>query len=145
MTTIKTRILEAYAKSEYGDGPAWAKVTLTPERIRQLTNLSNLCLEHQLCSVTVLEAPDEWDMEDEIRLVGDETVVSGSSVWFTCYPKHADYECETRITDIATLIKALAGESDGESIIEGDIVFQNETVKETYTEYLADQTQGETE
>ena len=140
MTTL---ILEAYAKSEYGDGPAWARVDLTPEFVSQVKRLSKLCTDNKLRAVTTFDAPDAWDAEDELRLRGDGLEVHGDSFWFTSSPKHSDYEVETRSMLVLDLEKALAGESNGESIVEGDIVFQNRTVKEAYTEWLADQNTGE--
>lgn len=139
MTTL---ILEAYAKGD-GAGPSWARLVLVPEYMQHIEHLSNLCTENSIHSVTTLEGPDEWDNEVDLRLRGDELVISGTSLWLECCPKHGSYECETRITEIDTLRKAMVGESDGESIVEGDIVFQNRTVKEAYTEWLADQNTGE--
>lgn len=138
MTTL---ILEAYAHGGYNEGPAWAKWELTDERLERLELLSAICAKNELHSVTTRDPVDEWHNEDELRLRGDELHVSGSSLWFSCYPKHADYECETRIMELSDLQKLMRGEPVDEFIVEGDLVFQNETVKEGYTEHLADQTQ----
>lgn len=136
-------ILEAYAVSDHGDGPSWAVVELTPALVDRIEVLSLICSEHRLQSVSVAGGPDEWDCEDELRLRYDALVVHGSSFWYEAQPKYNDYEVETRLMEVQTLRKALAGESNGELVIEGDHVFQNETVRDSYTEWLGEQVEGE--
>ena len=142
MTTTKTLILEAYSQNEYGDSPSWAKWELTADRLDRIEYISELCLQRKFHSITAGCPVDEWHRQGDLRLRGDELHISGSSLWFTCYRKHANYQCETRIMELSDLQKLMLGAPVDEFIVEGALVFQNETAKEAYTEHLADQTEG---
>ena len=132
----KTLILEAYSTNEYGDGPSWARVVITPGLVDEIQRLAALCAEHHLVSVSTYDAPAEWDQEAELRLSYDRHVVDKYDFWYEAAPKHASYSVETRSMTIAYLVKALYGESDGGTVIDGDIVYQNETAKEAYLDSL---------
>ena len=134
---MKTLILGAYAVSDYVDGPAWARVELTEDFLQRVERLSALCLEHGLRSVTVHDKPAEWDMQDDLRLTYDRLEVYGDSLWFTCSPKHGSYECESKAIGLAQLRAIAEGRSEDDFIFEGDLVFEDEDVKDLYEGHLA--------
>lgn len=134
---MKTLILGAYAVNEHADGPAWAKVELTEEFLRKVEQLSALCQEHKLRSVTVHGAPAEWDLEDELRLTYDRLEVHGEVLWFSCSPKHGTYECESRAIGLPQLRAIIEGKPEDDFTYEGDLVFESEDAKECYEAHLA--------
>jgi hypothetical protein len=119
-----TLVVEARATSEFGEGPEYAEVTVTPDFIEHLLKLSRLCEEHGLESVSVDEGPDLWDREGELRIRGDSLRVWKDTFWFEAHPKHADYNVETVAIDIASLasVAALSSEGAGFRCV-GDKVF----------------------
>lgn len=105
-------VIEAYAVSEFGDGPAHAEVTVDPTFIDRLVRLCRLCKENDLESVTVAAAADRWDNQEELRIRGDSLRVFGGAFWFEAHPKHADYGVETRSIEIDTLLTIVAAGSN---------------------------------
>lgn len=105
MQTPFKLIIDAYACSEFGDGPAYAELTVYQVFFDRLRELSWLCKERGLESVSVPAGPDYWDNEDDLRIRGNSLVVTDDSFWFSAYPKHADYAVETRAIDIETFIQ----------------------------------------
>lgn len=138
MKPNKTLILETYSDNEYGDAPSWARVVLTPKLVDDVKRLSGLCAEYGLKHVGTSDAPAEWHREDELRIRCDTLLVDKEDFWFEAAPKHANYSVETRMLLITSLEKALYGESDGETVIDGDVVYQNETAKEAWLDSIAD-------
>lgn len=99
-------VVQAHATSEFGEGPAWAEILITPEFIGRLRRLSRLCQEEGLESVTTAEAPGKWDQEDDLRIRGNSLRVWGDEFWFEAWPKNRDYGIETvpvSIADLATV------------------------------------------
>jgi len=119
-----TLVVEARPISEYGEGPNWAEFTVTPQLVDRLIQLSLLCEENGLESVTVNEGPDLWEQEDELRIRGNTLRVYGSDFWFEAHPKHADYYIETVSIDVGDLasVSALSTEVAGFRRV-GDKVF----------------------
>lgn len=140
MKPNKTLILETYSDSdnEYDDAPSWARVVLTPKFVDDVKRLSGLCAEYGLKYVGTSDAPAEWHREDELRITYDTLFVDKKDCWFRAGPKHGNYGVETRVLLITSLEKALYGESDGETVIDGDVVYQNEAAKEAWLESIAD-------
>jgi hypothetical protein len=99
-----TLVVKARATGEFGEGPDYAEVSVTPEFIERLLRLSRLCEEHGLESVTTPGAVDRWDREDELRIRGDSLRVWKDTFWFEAYPKHADYSVETAAIDIDSIV-----------------------------------------
>lgn len=97
---------EAFACDEWGDGPRWAKVQVTQEFVNNLHSLQTKCLQFN-AQMTVSETPQEWDMEEELRLRGEELNVTMNHFWFSARPKHADYAVETRLLDIKVFFDAI--------------------------------------
>lgn len=111
---IRTAYIEAYACSDYGDGPLFAKLSVTPKFISKLNQLSNLCKDHNLSEVRVCEYPDWWGPgdEDELRLTCGELVVTKTEFWFVDQPKHSDYHIETRAQGITEFLNDIKLSSD---------------------------------
>lgn len=81
-------VVEAYATDEYGEGPSWAEVTVTPGFLQTLERLRRVCQDENLESVTVPQGPDLWDLEDDLRIRGDSLRVWRDDFWFDAHPKH---------------------------------------------------------
>ena len=114
--------IEAYASSDYGDGPTFAKVLVTPELLDKLRKLSGLCVEHGLSELRVYDSPELWgpgEIESELRLICGELVVTKSSFWFVDQPKNAEYHIETRAQEIEDFFKAIADDTSGVALYFG--------------------------
>lgn len=98
-------VVEAYATDEYGEGPSWAEVTVTPGFLQTLERLRRVCQDEKLESVTVPQGPDRWDLEDDLRIRGDSLRVWRDDFWFEAHPKHRDYSVETRSILIDHMIR----------------------------------------
>jgi hypothetical protein len=109
-----TLVVKAQATDEFGEGPDYAEVSVTPEFIEHLLRLSRLCEEHGLESVTTQDGVNRWDREVELRISGNSLRVWGDTFWFEAWPKHVDYYVETAAIDIANLVSVavLSTESD---------------------------------
>ena len=101
-------VIDAYAVSEFGDGPAYAELAVDQAFIDRLVRLCRLGQENDLESVTVAAAPDRWDNQEELRIRGDSLRVFGGAFWFEAHPKHADYGVETRSIGIDALLTIAA-------------------------------------
>lgn len=111
MTDTVTAHIEAYACSEYGDGPLFATVALTTELIERLRKLRTLIIDNKLSEARVMDGPNTWgpgNIEGELRLTCAELVVTENSFWFVDQPKHASYQIETRAIDFESFETALA-------------------------------------
>jgi hypothetical protein len=109
--------VEAYACSDFGDGPEFATFALTDAFLPRLRGVRTVVKEHALSEARIYAGPDEWgpgNLADDLRLNCAELVVTGDSFWFVDQPKHADYHIETRIIPFDALDEALAS---GESIV----------------------------
>ena len=116
---------EAYACDDYGDGPTFAELEVTPEFCARLQRLAALCTEHQLTELRVSDDPDAWgpgDVEQEMRFTMPELVVAGDSFWFTDHPKHANYSVETRAIGITKFCDAVANQECSDPLFFGDDV-----------------------
>jgi hypothetical protein len=123
-----TLVVKAHATSEFGEGVEYAEVSVTPDFIEHLLKLSKLCEEHGLESVTTPDAMDRWDLQDELRIRGDSLRVWRNTFWFESRPKHADYNVETAIIDIASLASVAVLSSEGAGFRRvGDKVFYAES------------------
>jgi hypothetical protein len=73
---------------------------------------------------------DRWDLQDELRIRGESLWVWRNTFWFEAHLKHADYNVETAIIDIASLasVAVLSTEGDGFRRV-GDKVFYAENDK----------------
>lgn len=107
---------EAYACSDFGDGPTYATFIVTQEFVDSLANMRSIVIDNELSECRKWGSPENWGaggIEDELRLTSGELVVTRDSMWFRDQPKHADYHIETRAIDIEELLQRYAG-SDSE-------------------------------
>jgi hypothetical protein len=112
-----TLVIEAYALSDFGDGPQWAVAEVDMAFVERVERLAALVRVNDLAFVTANDSVD-WDQEDDLVIRTDGlVVVADGDFWFTGYLKHASYKVETRLCNIADLRKAL--EAGPEAEIEG--------------------------
>jgi len=107
--------VDAYSCDYAGEGPAWAKVTLTPDFLNEVLRMQLICKEQDVDIVTKSWAPEKWEAEERLRLEGDDLYVTDDSWWFRARPKHADYAVETRNVDIRDMLALLVPCSKAES------------------------------
>ena len=117
--------LEAYACDDYGDGPTFAELDVTPEFCARLQRLAALGTEHQLTELRVSDGPDTWgpgDVAQDMYFTMPELVVAGDSFWFTDHPKHAKYSVETRAIGITGFCDAVAKQARSDPLFFGEDV-----------------------
>ena len=117
--------LEAYACDDYGDGPTFAELDVTPEFCARLQRLAALGTEHQLTELRMSDGPDAWepgDVAQDMHFTMPELVVAGDSFWFTDHPKHAKYSVETRGIGITEFCDAVAKQARSDPLFFGDDV-----------------------
>jgi hypothetical protein len=133
---VKKAYIEAYACSDYGDGPLFAMRSVTPKFIAKLNQLSNLCKDHNLSEVRVYDYPDWWGPgdEDELCLTCGELVVTKTDFWYVDQPKHSDYNIETRAQGITEFLNDIKSSSD-------DVLFfgENEDMSEIVAQAVEEQ------
>lgn len=116
---------EAYPCDDYGDGPTFAELDVTPEFCARLQRLAALGTKHQLTELRVSDGPDAWgpgDVEQEMRFTMPELVVAGDGFWFTDHPKHATFNVETRSIGITEFCDAVAKHERSDPLFFGDDV-----------------------
>ena len=86
---------DAYACDEWGEGPRWFELEVTPALVKRLHELQTLALERGL-DISQESYDGEWGDADHLSLQGDEVNVSYNSFWFTAHPKHSNYKVECR-------------------------------------------------
>jgi hypothetical protein len=96
--------MEAYACSDEGEGPRFARWQFDHRMLARLLKLQQLCEQYGLSECREVASPD-WENGKALRLRGNELVVAGDAFWFTAYCKHSDMTVETRLMLIATLIE----------------------------------------
>ena len=117
---------EAYACDDYGDGPTFAELDVTPEFCARLQYLAALGAEHKLSELRVsgtFNRPDAWgpgDIEQELRFTMPELVVAGGWFWFTDHPKHSTYNVETRSVEVAGFCDAVAKHEGSDPLFFGN-------------------------
>ena len=116
----RTLVLEAFACDEYGDGPAYAEISLTPSLVKEMVRLAAIGKAAGMRVVHVDSSDGIWGGDDDaFRMRGTDMVVmpsvhgsmGESSVYWKGHPKHAYYNCETRSFDLNDLLACLAGEA----------------------------------
>ena len=106
--------IDAYANSDTGDSPVYARVMLDPSFIDELDRLQGLCVSHGLSEVRVTGSPDRWGSSQEeeswfLRL--PELVVSATGFRFVDHPRDANHSIETRSQDIDALRDLVAAKT----------------------------------
>lgn len=93
--------------SEYGDYPLFASFDVTPNFFRAIRHMQQLVKNNNLASVRE-DWNINWASNDEFRMQDNEIIVFDDSFCFNAYPKHADYEVETRLVSIDDLENLVA-------------------------------------
>lgn len=115
--------VEAYAASDFGDGPSFAKLVANSDFVVKLRQLAALCVTHRLSELRTYDSPSLWgprDIEGELRLNCGELVVTPSSFWFVDQPKHASYHIETRAIEIEAFCESIASAPCNDPLYFGD-------------------------
>lgn len=133
--------LECRVLSDYGSCPAWARLELTEERLRQLLTLQAECSEKNLSTVSVFDGPDEWDenagANRYYNMRDAQLCVSKIAFWFSARPKHAEYNVETVVVYFDTLLERLSqgtGGSHHNGWIGDDLYFAHDSVADLFYE-----------
>lgn len=109
-------VVEAYAVSEFGDGPSFAEFMVDQSFLGRIDRLRRVCKEYALESVSVWSSPENWDNQEELRIRDDSLrVFHGNSFWFEAHPKHADYNVETQQIEIDDLFRVAEKISCGDT------------------------------
>jgi len=90
-------VIATHCTNEYGDCPEFFVVDVTAELMERIEQLTRLC-ENGIISITADSNEGQWGgpgIEDEMRLFGQEIVVSRDDFWFQIYKKHQDGHIET--------------------------------------------------
>ncbi|WP_126448403.1 hypothetical protein [Sulfuricystis multivorans] len=93
-------VIEAYTVGGIDDRPSWAELTVTEDFLNKLQRMRAVCEDAGLDSVSVSQAPDKWDREEELGIEGDTLKVWPDHFWF-----EANSDIETRMIDIDFLIQ----------------------------------------
>ena len=111
--------IEAYACSDFAEGPSFATFRLTESLIEELQTMAQLCALHGFSEILIprgcLWGPNT--IQDELRLQSDELVVCCDAFWFRATPKHSDYHVESRAQPIADVIDAAKDWKEGDAPI----------------------------
>jgi hypothetical protein len=95
-----TFLWEAFATSEYDDGPGWYRLEVTQAVLDELHERQTLAIKNN-CEVSCDFGSGEWGTDNPLNVRGDELHVSGDSFWVSGRPKHCNYTVETRMADIS--------------------------------------------
>lgn len=101
-----TLYIGAFAVSEWGDSPDWARVDIDQEFIDVLLEMQALCKDGKLNEAARYWNID-WDQSVVSRMDACQLLVGTRSWWFQAYPKYADYACETRMIELEQLFAVL--------------------------------------
>lgn len=102
--------INARPTEEWGENPNYALIKVDAKFIQNLKRYQNLCNTFGLAEVVVDGGPERWGdvgFEDPLMLQDDRLKVTRFSFGFTDYPKHSNYQIETRMLDIDGFIKAV--------------------------------------
>jgi hypothetical protein len=99
--------IDAFAVDEFGEGPGWALVEVTPEFVKELLDAQQIVVSKKLDHVALDHVMLDWGNADTLRIQGDTFVVSDTSFWFKGYPKHCSYAVEARMIDIDLLLNVI--------------------------------------
>ncbi len=108
---------DAFADSEWGETPAWAKLELTPQFVARVRAMQKLATERYLSEVREWDEPD-W-AESNVRLLETELVVLPNGYfWYRADVKHVDYSVETQGVQLDDLLeKARTAVASGKTYV----------------------------
>lgn len=114
-----TLYLPATALGEFNNGPDWVKLRITHQAYAEWSRLNALRQAANSETLTADAGPETgllgWDksFEDDLGICDWDTITVGSRhVYFTCCPRYADFDCESRSLDLHWLTAVLAGKAD---------------------------------
>lgn len=91
-----TLYIDAYACDEWGEGPRWLQVEVTPELVAELHKLQTTVITQDVDMVTQDDSDGVWGEADHLNLRYDAVQVQADRFWWKATPKHQDYHVESR-------------------------------------------------
>lgn len=120
--------IEAYSISNHFEGPSFITLHVDEKFLSEITRLQIACAENGLNRVSVDKFLD-WGPEgidEKLRIINNELVVSANDFWFAADIKHAEYSVETRLQDIGSFIDKVRNQPVGIPLVMGDGYFVEE-------------------
>lgn len=132
--------MSAYVCDEWGEGPDWAVITITPEFIVELQHLQDLVATKGYGDMSTQGWAPNWDSDDTYRVGTESMSVTSTEFYFEGYPKHVSYQVRTASVPIAGLLAAIAegGSSDIRLRMIGDKLFFGRVSARDLIESLSD-------
>lgn len=93
---------EAYACSDLGESPGWAKVAVDQAFLDQVLATQALCVDKKLDHIA-LDFNAEWDDVQDLQIRDTQLIVTEYSFWLRASPRYANYHVETRSIEIEYL------------------------------------------
>lgn len=117
--------MSAYVCDEWGEGPDWAVITITPEFIVELQQFQELVANKGYGDMSMQGWAPNWDSDDTYRVGTESMSVTSTEFYFEGYPKHVSYQVRTASVPIAGLLAAIAEGDSGDIRLRriGDKVF----------------------
>lgn len=95
--------IEASGSDAYGAAPRFAKVMVDLAFVRRLEKLAHVCKANGIAGLHVIDGPDAWDGDADMRLEVPSLHVDSGSFYYTAGLKHSDEQVETNYQSIAGL------------------------------------------
>ena len=128
-TSTRRMVIGAHATNDNGEDPQFCVVSVTPEFLKDLQELHEICERYRLSEVRRANCPDRWGnpgWEDDLRLQdGSLVMTSIGDFWFEDMPKHGDHRIQSSPCTLEDL-QALLAESAEE------LVFSDDDTREVY-------------
>lgn len=109
-----TLFVGAFSHDSWSKQPDWVKLTLDQAFIYTLLEMKSLCNDKDLDETSRSCLSGEWHRGEELRIQGDNLIVSRTAWWLQARPKHADHYVETRMLDIDMMLEALSKKTDND-------------------------------
>lgn len=120
-----TVIASAHATSDEGESPSYCRFVVTQAFANRLRHLQRVLRDNHLSELRVFDGPERWgpgNVADELRFNLAELVLTDGAFWFADKPKHTDYNINSDLIAIQSLLDAfdageqqhLIGVSDGD-------------------------------
>jgi hypothetical protein len=132
--------MEAFSCYEFGESPGWARIRVDQALMTTLLENQALCRERGLEHLATAPNLIEWGDQDNLNVRDEDLMVGKRSLWYRGRPKHAEYYVETRIIEIAELLKAIQDPShcDGSIAWADGILFKSSDSAKTFALDLLD-------
>lgn len=99
----KTLFLSCQTRNCYGDGPRFAKVTLSEALVARILALNEVAKSNDLLGAIVEYPVDTWDGIMDFGIVEDTLVVRPEGFFWSAIARHADFVVETATLPITVL------------------------------------------